>query len=349
MNSICEIKAPDLEAEKSAAERWNSVAKPLGSLGLLESAIIKIAGIQGTENVDISKRAVAVFCSDNGIVEEGVTQSPSSVTALCSADISDGKSNINALARVYSADVSAYDVGIVSELNCANLVDRKISFGTKNFLNEPAMTIEQAKKAVKIGIDVVRELKLAGYKIIVGGEMGIGNTTSASAISSVLLNLPAEEVTGRGAGLDSAGLAKKISVIKQALELHKPRRDAPLDVISKIGGYDIAALCGLFLGGGIYRVPIVIDGFISAVAANLAVMFAPLSAEFMLASHVSGEPAAEKLLEKIGQKPLIKAEMRLGEGTGGIMLLPLLDGALAVYNSAHSFENLGIERYRDLK
>ncbi|MBE6853132.1 MAG: nicotinate-nucleotide--dimethylbenzimidazole phosphoribosyltransferase [Ruminococcus sp.] len=348
MNRTDKIIPSEGKAEKAAHERWNSIAKPLGSLGLLEKAVEKIAAIQRTENVDIGKRAVVVMCADNGVVCEGVTQSDSSVTAVCAEAIAGGTSNINRIAETFGADVYAVDIGINRDMDVPGLINRKIAYGTENIAKGAAMTKEQAVRAISAGIDMVCELKKNGVKIIITGEMGIGNTTVASALSSVLLFRSPCEVTGRGAGLDSEGLRRKISVIEKAIALNSPDNEDPIGLISKIGGYDIAGMTGLFLGGAYCHIPVVIDGVISAVAAKLACRINPLTVQYMLPSHVSGEPAGRLLLESMGLEPLIDARMRLGEGTGGAMLLPLLDGALAVYNSAHRFEETPIERYVEL-
>ncbi len=349
MDRINNITSADKAAEQAAHNRWNSIAKPLGSLGLLETAIEKIAAVQGDENVDISRRTVVVMCADNGVVCEGVTQSDSSVTAICTNAIASGTSNINALADAFGAEVLVVDIGVNSDLCNSEILDRKISYGTKNIAVGTAMTTEQAEQAICTGMDIVRDLKNSGTRIIVTGEMGIGNTTTSSALSSVLLDLPPCQVTGRGAGLDSERLKKKISVIERAVSVNKPDKNKPVELLSKLGGFDIGGMVGLFLGGAYYHIPVVIDGVISAVAAVLACKINPLAAEYMLASHISGEPAGKMLLESIGLKPIINAEMRLGEGTGGIMLLPLLDGALSVYNKAHRFDEISIERYAELK
>ncbi len=349
MNRITEIKPADKSAYNAAKERWDSVAKPLGSLGLFEESVCKIAAVQGTPDVDISRRAVVVFCADNGVVSERVSQSDSSVTSLCAREIAEGHSNINALAKVYGADVVAIDIGIAEELNCAKLLDRTIAHGTKNIAVGAAMTMEETERSICVGMDIVKKLKDSGINIIVSGEMGIGNTTTSAAIASVLLGLEPSEVTGRGAGLDSAGLARKISVIERAIEVNKPDKKDPLDALAKLGGFDIAGIVGLFLGGAFYNVPVVIDGAISAVASLLAKRIAPDCTDYMLASHVSAEPVGKLLLDELGLKPVITAEMRLGEGTGGIMLLPLLDGALSIYNNAHRFDDIGLERYTEKK
>ncbi|MCM1024234.1 MAG: nicotinate-nucleotide--dimethylbenzimidazole phosphoribosyltransferase [Prevotella sp.] len=349
MNRIKKIKHIDNEIFFAAKNHWDDVAKPLGSLGLLEEAIQKIAAIQKNIDVDIGTRRVVVMCSDNGVTAENVTQSDSSITMVCAKAIAEGTSNINALARVFDTEVIAVDMGINHDVDSTKIINKKIAYGTKNIAIGAAMTREQTEKSISVGIDIIRDLKNTGAQIIVTGEMGIGNTTTSAALASVLLDASPQFVTGRGAGLDSAGLQRKINVIERAIAVNYPDKNDPIGLISKLGGFDIGGMVGLFLGGAIYEIPIIIDGVISAAAALLAYKIEPISAEYMLASHVSSEPAGKLLLKKIGLKPLINAEMRLGEGTGGIMLLPLLDGALAVYKNSHRFKEIGIERYVELK
>ncbi|MCH5205565.1 MAG: nicotinate-nucleotide--dimethylbenzimidazole phosphoribosyltransferase [Oscillospiraceae bacterium] len=349
MDRISRITPPSEQARAEAHERWNSIAKPLGSLGLLESQIEKIAAIQETPNVSLRMRGVVVMCADNGVVCEGVTQSDSKVTALCAKAIADGKSNVNVMARQFNAEVYPVDMGISREISHPRLWNKKIALGTRNIAEEPAMTREQAEQAICAGINTVRDLMEADYEILITGEMGIGNTTTAAALASVLLNKPPRELTGRGAGLDSAGLERKIAVIEKAIKLHRPSADKPIDLLCKLGGFDIAGMVGMFLGGAFYGVPIVIDGVVSAAAACIAYKICEISREYMLPSHVSSEPAGRLLLEEMGLKAPITAELRLGEGTGGVLLLPLLDSALAVYEKAHKFDDLGIERYTKLK
>jgi len=348
MNRINLIKPTDKYYYELSEKHWNSIAKPLGSFGLLEDYIKKISAVQCTEYPDISKRTVVVMCADNGVVCEGVTQVSSDVTAKSACAIANGTSNINALARTFNADVLAVDIGIKSVICNDNLINKKIKYGTENIAKRSAMTLNETEKAIQTGMDIVKELKDKNTKIIVTGEMGIGNTTTSSALSAVLLDCKAEDVTGKGAGLSDSGLNKKIEVIKKAISVNKPDSEKPLELLSKLGGLDIAGMTGIFLGGGYYGVAIVADGLISAVSAVIACKLNSSVKDYILASHVSKEPAGRKLLDLIGLKPIIDGELRLGEGTGGILLLPLLDGALSLYRNSHSFENLGIERYKKL-
>ena len=334
-----------MEAFLAARSCWDSIAKPLGGLGELEEAVQKIASVRRTADVDLSNRCVVIFCADNGVTAEGVTQSDSSVTALCAEAIANGTSSINQLADAYRAEVLVVDAGMKETVPNERILSRKIARGTGNIAAGPAMTRAEAERSVQLGIDVMAELKQRSVQIAVSGEMGIGNTTTAAAVASVLLGLPPRKVTGRGAGLDSARLERKIAVIEKAVRINEPSPEDPLDILAKVGGFDIGAMAGLFLGGGIYGIPVIIDGMISAAAALLAYRLAPAVKAYMLASHQSKEPAGRLLLAAIGLKPLIDAGMHLGEGTGAVMLLPLLDGALAVYRGAHRFDDIGLERY----
>lgn len=348
MERIGKIIPADKAAAGKAQEHWNSVGKPLHSLGLLEEAVIKIAGITGSENVDISKRCAVVFCADNGVVAEGVTQSDSSVTAIVAKAIASGTSSINRMAQTFHADVLPVDIGMNTDIDDERILRRKISYGTGNIAEGAAMSRENAERAISAGMDIAGEMKDKGYKILVTGEMGIGNTTTSAAIASVLLDESPEAVTGKGAGLTAEGLDRKINVVKRAIAVNSPDRSDPEDILAKLGGYDIAGMTGLFLGGAYYHIPVVIDGVISAVSAVLAARICPAVCDYMLCSHVSKEPAGRKLLDSIGMKPIITGELCLGEGTGGILLLPLLDGALSVYASAHRFDELDMERYVEL-
>lgn len=334
------------EAHQHACERhWNEVGKPLYSLGHFERMVSQLGGIQHTENVQLNKRAILVLCADNGVVAEGVTQTDSSITALNSKSIARGNACINAFARSARADVFAVDVGINTDEDCPELMRRKAAHGTRNMVKEPAMTMDEVQKSLQTGMDLVKELKEKGYQIICTGEMGIGNTTTSSAMAAMLLQKPIEEVTGRGAGLSDEGLKRKLAAIHRAFEVNRPDAGNPLDVLSKVGGLDIAVMTGVFLGGTKHEMPIVIDGFISSVAALTAAMIAPDCKQFMLASHMGREPACRFVLEKLGKSACITADLALGEGTGAAALLPLIDLALSVYHQSSTFANLQMDAY----
>lgn len=344
--TIKAIKPIDKAAMQAAKHRWDNVAKPLGSLGFLEDAVIQTAGINGTYQCDIKKRGVIVMCADNGVVAEGVTQCGSEVTATVTENITKGESCVCKMAQLAGAKIIPVDIGM--NIDVAGTIRRKAAYGTKNMAREAAMTRQQAIESIETGVDIVRQLKEDGYKILATGEMGIGNTTTSSAIAALLLNKEIGEVTGRGAGLSDDGLVKKRAAIKRAIEINAPDPDDPIDVLSKVGGFDIGGLCGVFLGGAVYHIPVLIDGFISAVAALLAIRLAPFADGYMLASHMSGEPAGKMILDSLGKKPLITAGMRLGEGTGAVAAIPLLDMAFAVYKSMSTFDEARFEAYKPL-
>lgn len=335
--------APDSVAMRAAYDHWNSIAKPIGGLGVLEDAVIQLAGIQSSEHVCINKRAVAAFCADNGVVAEGVTQTGQETTAIVAGNMAKGMSSVCCMAKTANIDVFPVDVGMLTEV--PGVLDRSVARGTNNMAHGPAMTREQVCCAVKSGADIARELVDDGYNLLISGEMGIGNTTTSSAVAAVLLGLSPAEVTGRGAGLSSAGLARKVAAIEQAIEVNKPKPDDVLDVLAKVGGFDLAAMTGLFIGGCAYRVPVLIDGFISAVAALAAARLCPECVPFMMPTHASAEPAFCKVMDALGFDPIIHAEMHLGEGTGAVCMVPMLDMALALYGQGDSFDSIGIDAY----
>ena len=343
------IAAPSAAAKKTAKTRWDSIAKPIESLGLLEEAVIKIAALTGNDDVKINKRAVLVLCADNGVVIEGVTQTGSVVTAMVALNITKGEASVCRMAEIAHADVIPVDMGMMRQMEAVGLLNRRVGQGTDNIAVGPAMSREQAISAIESGIRLVADCKENGYNLLATGEMGIGNTTTSSAITAVLLNKKVEEVTGYGAGLSDEGLHCKISAIERAITVNSPERDDVIDVLAKLGGFDIAGLVGVFLGGAIYRVPILLDGFISGVSALLASRLCPACECAMLASHISAEPAAAMILDALALRPLLCAEMRLGEGTGAVAAMPLLDMALAVYNEMQTFADVGIKAYKPMR
>lgn len=346
LEQVCAgIHGADEGARQECLKRWSTIAKPLGSLGMLEENVVRIAALTGDAQYRIDKRAVAVLCADNGVVAQGVTQTDSSITALVAKNLTEGQSCVCHMAYMNRCDVVPVDIGINRDVEAPGLWHRKVAYGTKDLSLEPAMTREQAVEAILVGVEVVRELKEQGYKIIATGEMGIGNTTTSSAVTASMLSLPVETVTGRGAGLSTEGLMRKKAVIQKALDLHKPDPSDPVDVISKVGGFDIAGMTGLYLGGALYRVPIIVDGLISAVAALCAQGLAPLCTCAMVASHVSAEPAGQALLDKLGLSSMINAGMRMGEGTGAVAALPLLDMAYDIYFGMGTFSDIQMEAY----
>ena len=332
-----------MNAKEQAQARWDHVAKPLNSLGKLEKLIVKIADVQNTPDVRIDKRCALVFCGDHGVVAEGVSQSGSEVTALVAKSIAEGTANINLMAGASYTDVFAVDMGMVGTV--PGTIDRRIAAGTRNMVHGPAMTRVQAEQSIQAGINLVGEMKAHGYQIIATGEMGIGNTTASTAMACALLGCTPEELTGRGAGLSDAGLIRKREAITRALEVNQPDANDPIDVLSKVGGFEIAGMAGAFLGGMQHGVPVIIDGVISAVAALVAARICPAAVDAMLPSHMSREPAMVRIMAELGMEPILHADMALGEGTGAVALLPMLDMALRVYHGPHTFDDLGMAAY----
>ena len=339
------IIPPDENARKKAQTHWAACAHPLGSLGLLEEAVADMAALTGTDEIALSPRAVLVFCGDNGVVAQGVSQCGSEVTAHIVRGLAAGRTAVCKMAEIACCQVIPVDLGVLDFPETAGVRSCRIGNGTRDFTFAPAMEREQAANAIWQGMELVREQKEKGIRLLATGEAGIGNTTTSSAVACALLGKPAAELTGRGAGLSTEGLRRKIAAVEKGLRLHQPDPLDPIDVLAKVGGYDIAALCGAFLGGACYGVPMLIDGFISSVAALCAVRLCPAAGKAVFASHVSAEPAGQLLLDILGKKPLITAEMRLGEGTGAVAAIPLLDMALAVYLDSYTFGECGIDAY----
>lgn len=343
-----EIGPADEAVRAEARRRWNACAKPLKSLGLLETALEDIAALTSSVDIDLGNRAVLVLCADNGVVAQGVTQSPSSVTAAVTENLGRGRTSVCRMAAAAHCRVVPVDLGVLDFPGAPGVLDRRVGNGTGDISQGPAMTRQQAERAILQGIELVREQRELGVRLLATGEMGIGNTTTSSAVASVLLSRPVEEMTGRGAGLSDEGLRRKIAAIESAVRVNRPDRSDAVDVLAKVGGFDLAGMCGVFLGGALYGVPVLMDGFISTTAALCAINLCPLSGKAIFASHVSAEPASYLVLEALGKRPLITAGMRLGEGTGAVAAMPLLDLACAVYSEAYTFEECGVEAYQPL-
>lgn len=342
------IRCADRHFYDEAQGRWNSIAKPLGGLGMLEDAVCRLAAAQANSEVNIDKRVLVVFCADNGVVSEGVTQSESEITTIVAQNLCANSTSACRMAESTGCDVVTVDVGMYGDLNEERLIRRKVAYGTGNIAKESAMSREQLEAALEVGIKCARDLSEQGYSLLAAGEMGIGNTTTSSAVASVLLGRDPGEMTGRGAGLSSEGLERKVAVVKRAIAVNQPDATDPLDVVQKVGGFDIAALCGFYLGAAEVGCPVILDGFISGVAALCATRLNPAVSGYMLASHQSAEPAAHIVLSALDIGAPIHADMHLGEGTGAVALMPLLDMALAVYSQSRTFEDSAMQPYEQL-
>lgn len=338
------ITPPDEAARAAAHAHWAGLAKPLGGLGALETLLEDAAALTGSAALDVSRRAVLVLCSDNGVVAQGVSQTDQSVTRAVAENLAARRTSVCQMAHTAHCDVVPVDMGMAGD-PVPGVADCRIAAGTADFTQGPAMTRAQAVEAVGRGIRLVQEQKAAGVQLLATGEMGIGNTTTSSAVAAVLLGQPVERMTGRGAGLSDEGLARKVDAICRGILRNEPDPTDPLDVLAKLGGFDLAGLCGVFLGGALEGVPVVMDGFISGVAALCAVRLCPAAAKAVFASHCSSEPAARLVLDALGKAPLLTAGLHLGEGTGAVASLPLWDMALAVYGHCYSFAEGGITPY----
>lgn len=347
------LQCQSFQAGRQAKAHWDSIAKPIDSLGMLEDYVVKICKIAGSAApCDISKRALIALCADHGVVAEGVTQTGQEVTRIVSENFARGCSTVNIMAGVAGVDVYTVDVGMNTshypekELKMGAVIDCKVAKGSNNLAVEPAMSLEQCRQAIDTGKRLVKELKDRGYRIIATGEMGIGNTTPTSALAAVFLNRSTEDVTGRGAGLSEEGMNKKCRVVMQAVNRvrEKGLTDA-VEILAEAGGYEIAAMTGVFLGGMEYHIPVVIDGAISAVAALTAVKIDSRVKDYLLASHVSEEPVGRLALDAMGLEAILHGRMCLGEGTGAMALFPVLDMAMEVYKRMGSFTDYAIDPY----
>lgn len=343
------IRPLDTEAMAYTRARWNTLGKPLHSLGRLEEMVIQFAGIYRDKEPHPGKKAVIVMAADNGVVAEGVTQTGQEVTKTVTENMTKHCATICIMSSMSGAHVYPVDIGIVTDVDNPKVLNRKIKYGTDNMLHGPAMSREEAIRAIEAGIGVVQDLKRKGYDIFATGEMGIGNTTTSSAICSVLLDQPVEKVTGKGAGLTSKDLEHKIEVIKESIKINQVDPNDPIDVLSKVGGLDIAGLVGCYIGAAAEGRPIFIDGFISSVAALLAVKIAPACDPYIFPSHCSNEPAGRMVLDAMGKQPYILANMCLGEGTGAVMGFTIADYAFKAYWELPSFEQTAFGTYEELE
>lgn len=346
---IREVCPADRNMQEEAWKYWDSRCKPLRGFGKLEELVVWLAGIQRTAEPKCGKRAVVIMGADNGVVEEGVSQTGSEVTAQVLENMGAKISSVCVMSRILNADVLPVNIGMNTDAKHPAVRNCAVRHGTGNIAKGPAMTREECIRAIETGIRVVGELKEQGYDLILTGEMGIGNTTTSSACAAVIFHKDPAEVTGRGAGLSTEGLNRKVEAIRKALEVNTPDPEDPIDVMAKVGGLDIAGMVGCFLGGAYYQLPVWIDGFISGISAYFAVQLCPLAKEYMYATHSSAEPAARMILEALGMDPILHAGMHLGEGTGAAAMLPLLDQALNVYYGLPGFSEGNVETYEHLK
>jgi nicotinate-nucleotide--dimethylbenzimidazole phosphoribosyltransferase len=332
----------DADAMARAQARQARLTKPPGSLGRLEEIAIQIAGMTGSERPSVAQRAVVVMAADHGVTKEGVSAYPAEVTAQMALNFLRGGAAINAIAASIGASVTVVDVGIASKVSHPALLARKVAPGTANMAVGAAMTHEQALAAMAIGAETLETLADEGLDLVATGEMGIGNTTAASALTAVMTGRTVREVTGRGTGVDDERLAHKVAVIERTIAVNAPDASDPLGTLAKVGGLEIAALAGLILAAASQRIPVLLDGFIASSAALIACAWRPLSREYLLAGHVSVEPGHQIILDHLGLRPLLNLEMRLGEGTGAALAMAVVDAAVSAHTEMATFDEAGV-------
>jgi nicotinate-nucleotide--dimethylbenzimidazole phosphoribosyltransferase len=341
------IPSLDHVATEQARARQLQLTKPTGSLGRLEAIAIQMAGITGEVRPAISRKAVIVMAADHGVTDEGVSAYPAAVTPQMVYNFLHGGAGINALSRKVGSEVTVVDVGVAAELTHPRLLSRKVRMGTANMAHGPAMTREEALQAAAVGIEVLDSLSQRGVDLLAIGEMGIGNTTAASAITACLARVPVDLVTGRGTGISDEQLAHKVQVIERALARNKPDANDPLDVLAKVGGLEIAGLVGVILAAAARRIPVVLDGFISGAAALVAFGLNPAVRDYLFAGHVSVERGHQIILEKIGLSPLLDLGLRLGEGTGAVLAMHIIEAALHTHGEMATFTEAGVSNKED--
>jgi nicotinate-nucleotide--dimethylbenzimidazole phosphoribosyltransferase len=337
------IPGPDLAALAAARERQSQLTKPPGSLGRLEALGIALAAMQGTQRPRVENVWITVFAGDHGVTAEGVSAFPQVVTAEMVRNFARGGAAISVLAEEWKARLEVVNVGTVQALEeLSGVLDARVGPGTANFVHEPAMTVAQLHDALAAGHHAAERAAIGGAHLFVGGEMGIGNTTSATAVACALLDLPAARLAGPGTGLDAAGVGRKAQAIERALARH--RGDRPLDALQRLGGFEIAALAGAYLRCGQLGVPVLVDGFITTVAALAAVRLQPELAAWLFYAHRSAEPGHRQLLDALGVEPLLALDMRLGEGSGAAVAVPILRAAAALHSRMATFAEAGVSR-----
>jgi nicotinate-nucleotide--dimethylbenzimidazole phosphoribosyltransferase len=340
--TIKKIGALDERAISAARARQAILTKPAGSLGTLEDISIKVAGITGNPMPKMKDRVIITMAGDHGVTDDGVSAYPKEVTAQMVHNFLNGGAAINVLARHVGARIVIVDMGVAVDFSHERLVAKKIAYGTANMANGAAMSYEDAVRSIDAGIEVFESEAKKGVDIVGVGDMGIGNTTSSSAIVAVITGYDAETVTGRGTGIDDAGLERKIGVIEEAIRVNKPNNKDAIDVLAKVGGFEIGGMAGVILAAASHRVPIVIDGFISGTAALVAYGLAPMVKDYMIAAHRSVERGHSVTLDYIGLKPLLDLDMRLGEGTGAALGISIVDAACKILGEMATFEDAGV-------
>ncbi len=332
------------DAISKAYERLDSLTKPRRSLGYLEDVAARFAAIRGEDRPVFGKKKVFVFAGDHKVVEEGVSAYPAEVTGLMVMNFINGGAAINVLARCAGAEVEVIDIGVAKDPgHVKGLVRLNVKRGADNIARGPAMTVNEAEKAISVGIERLNIAADAGVTLVATGEMGIGNTTPAAALYSVYLGLPVKDIVGPGTGLDEKGIAHKTKVIERAIDVNRAACTSPLDTLAALGGLEIAGICGLCIGAAVRRIPVVVDGYISTTGALAAMKICPITKDYMFFSHMSAEPGHRKFFEQENIRPLLDLGMRLGEGTGAAIAMQIIQDAVSIYNEMATFSDIGIQ------
>lgn len=349
--ALMSIQPANKKAISEAWKRIDNLTKPIGSLGELEEIAAKMAGITGKISNKINKKNIIIMCADNGVWEEGVSACPQEVTLTVTNNFTRGITGVCTLSEYAHSDITIVDIGVKGELHNPRIINKKIAYGTKNIAKEPAMTKDEAIKGIEVGIEIVDKLVREGYDLLGTGEMGICNTTTSAAVLSVLSGLSVDTVVGKGSGLSEEQLLNKKRVVQKAIDLNKPDRNDPIDVIAKVGGFDIAGLCGCFIGAAKNKVPIVIDGLISSAAALCAYKLSKSVRDYIFPSHLSAEPGAGYMMEELKLNPMLNLRMRLGEGSGCPLAFNIIEAALYAMNNMATFEEAAIDNssYVDIR
>ncbi len=338
-----QIPSPDNALLALARARLDRLTKPVGSLGRLEELAVQYARITDEVKPNVPRGVIFTFAADHGVVREGVSAYPQEVTPQMVLNFLRGGAGVNVLARHAGVEVRVVDIGVAHDFgNVPELIHKKIMPGTKNLLTEPAMSRQQAEQAIMVGVELATDAAREGIGLIGTGDMGIGNTTASAAITAVITGRSVSEVTGRGTGIDDEAHARKVQVIERALALHQPSREDAIDVLSKVGGLEIAGLTGLILGAAASRVPVVLDGFIAGAAALIAAGLQPRCRDYMIASHRSVERGHQVMLDYLGLKPLLDLDLRLGEGTGACLGMSLVYAAIKIMTEMATFGEAGV-------
>ncbi|WP_019156120.1 nicotinate-nucleotide--dimethylbenzimidazole phosphoribosyltransferase [Robertmurraya massiliosenegalensis] len=342
--TLLQIEGLNQEMMEKARQRVDNLIKPPNSLGKLEDLAVQLAGITGTLYPGLTQKTIVVMAADHGVYEEDISSNPQEVTFAQTMHIQKGVTGVGALGKSSAAKIVTVNIGVKGDIpSDAQVTNRKIKNGTDNMAKGPAMTREEAIQSLEVGIEMANEEIRKGAQILGTGEMGIGNTTPSTAILSVLGNIDPKEITGKGAGVGSRGIEHKINVIKKAIAINEPNKDDAIDVLAKVGGLEIGGMAGVMLGAAANRVPVVVDGYISTVAALLAISIEPKAKEYIITSHASAEPGGKKASEMLGIEPVLYMNMCLGEGSGAAIVFPIVDAACHMMKQMATFAEVGLE------